>query len=333
MNDFNLNATPIIAKIMAKGKLLIIVAVAAFVVSTVVVLLIPNRYEASALLMPQVANQISKEMFTAAKQEGLTVFGEKEESEQLRQIITSRTLKDMVIEQLDLWKLWGIDPNMKHARDKMYNSYNKSVKISSTQFQGVVVAARDQNPELAATIANTIVDLSDTLLRRVKKEIAQKALIAFEKQYNRELEAMVALEDSMRKAMIAGAVSPEMQAKEITRAYSGAITSGNTDNANKLSKLMEPIKQHGSKYIRYNYQLEYAAENIVLLGNHLKVLRVEAQQDIPSQFVIDRATVPDKKIAPKRTILVVLSTLAAVLCEIFVIVAIEFFNTSARKRD
>lgn len=329
-NDFNLNSTLIITRLWEKRKVLLIVAAVAFVASTVVTLLIPNKYEATAIIMPPAANQTSKELFTASQQEGLTVFGENEEAEQFQQVITSRTLKDLVINRLNLWGMWGIDPQAPQARSKMYIAYDECVRVKSTKFQGVAISARDRSPELAAIIANTVVGYSDSLMRDVKRQVAQKALIAYQKQYNLELEAMVALQDSMRKVMVAGVTSPEMQSKEFTRAYVQALASGNSGYANKLDKQLAPIKEHGSKYIRYNYELEYAAENIVMLGNYLKVLRVEAAQEIPSQFVIDRAIAPDKKIAPKRSILVVLSTLSALLFAVFAIVIIELFNSKLR---
>lgn len=331
-NDFNLNSTPIIQKMWEKRRLLLIVGVVAFVVSAVVTLFIRNTYEATAVIMPPTANQTSKELFTSSLQEGLTVFGESEEAEQFQQIIGSRTLKDLVINKLNLWSMWEINPEDPHANKLMYEMYDENIRVKSTKYQGVAVSVRDYSPELAAIIANTIVDFSDSLMRNVKKQVAQKALEVYEKQYNLELEAIDAMQDSMRNVMMAGVTSVEMQTKEITRAYMSAISSGNSTAANRIDKQMGLVRDHGSKYLRYKYLLEFASDNIVTLGNNLKVLRIEAQQDIPSQFVVDRAVAPDYKIAPKRSILVLVSTFAALFFAVFIIVILDFWSTSLKKQ-
>lgn len=332
-NDFNLNSTPIIKKMWEKRMLLLIVGVAAFVISAVVTLFIKNTYEATAIIMPPVANQMSKELFTSSQQEGLTLFGESDEAEQFQQIIGSRTLKDLVIDRLNLWSMWSINPQDVHAKKIMYETYDENVKVKSTKFEGVAVSVRDYSPEMAAIIANTIVDFTDSLMRNVKKQVAQKALEAYEEQYNSELEAIDALQDSMHVVMMAGVTSVEMQTKELTRVYAGAISSGNSSVANRIEKEMEPLRQYGSKYLKYKYLLEFASDNIVTLSNYLKVLRIEAQQEIPSQFVVDRAVAPDSKIAPKRSILVLVSTFAAVFFAVFVVVILDFWSVSLKKQQ
>lgn len=327
-NNFNLNSTSILQKIWLKRRLMLIVALIAVVVSLVVTLLIPNKFEARAVIMAPVANQISKEIFTSSLQNGLTVFGESEEAEQLEQIVTSRTLKDKVINSLNLWQLWGMDSTAKHGWAKMYSAYHDCVRVKMTKYQGVEVAVRNQSPELAARMANAVVDFSDSLMRAVKRQVAQRALQVYEEQYRLELEAITATEDSMRRVMLTGVTSPMMQTKEFAHAYAQATMAGNRGQMGRLEQQMLPVQELGSRFIRYRFELEHATENLMLLRNYLRVLQIEAKQDIPTQFVIDRAVVPDKKIAPKRILLVVLSTLSALLLAVVAMVCIDFFETS-----
>jgi uncharacterized protein involved in exopolysaccharide biosynthesis len=73
------------------------------------------------------------------------------------------------------------------------------------------------------------------------------------------------------------------------------------------------------------------AAHIIDLKGNLKVLRVEASSKIPSQFVVDRAIVPDKKAYPKKSIVIIASTLSAFLFALFVLVLIGFIRQAKNK--
>ena len=62
------------------------------------------------------------------------------------------------------------------------------------------------------------------------------------------------------------------------------------------------------------------------LSKNLKTMQIEASQKIPSQFVVDWASVPDKKVYPKKSIVIILSTLSALFLGIFLIVIADFIK-------
>ncbi|HBI81064.1 MAG TPA: hypothetical protein DDY04_03725, partial [Bacteroidales bacterium] len=79
-----------IAQIIWNGKKIILfISAIALISSLVASLLIKNQYKATATIFPPVANQVSKELLTENKQEGLTSFGETEEMEQFLQVLNS----------------------------------------------------------------------------------------------------------------------------------------------------------------------------------------------------------------------------------------------------
>ncbi|MDX9852325.1 MAG: Wzz/FepE/Etk N-terminal domain-containing protein [Tenuifilaceae bacterium] len=330
-NEFSLNSTQIITFFGEKRKLIIIVTAIAFVVSMAVSFLIPERFKASAVVYPARANQQSKDVFSTTLQRGLTIFGEDDEAEQLLQILSSETLRDIVIRKHHLVENWGIDPSDRYARTKVYGIYGDIVSFRPTQYQSVRIDVEDFAPESSAAIANTIVSVADSLMRAAKAQVSIKALEALKVQYEEGLKEMSSLEDSLTAIMQNGVINFEGQTDRYHKAYAEALVNGNRSGADAIAKKIAEIAPYGSKYIRYNEEIERMALHLTEMRENLKVLRLEASQVIPSQFVIDWASVPDKKTYPKKSIVIVVSTMSAFFFLVFLLIIAEFIRKSLRR--
>ena len=329
--EFSLNSTQIITFLWEKRKLIIIVTAIAFVVSMAVSFLIPERFKASAVVYPARANQQSKDVFSTTLQRGLTIFGEDDEAEQLLQILSSETLRDIVIRKHHLVENWGIDPSDRYARTKVYGIYGDIVSFRPTQYQSVRIDVEDFAPESSAAIANTIVSVADSLMRAAKAQVTTKALEALKVQYEEGLKEMSSLEDSLTAIMQNGVINFEGQTDRYHKAYAEALVNGNRSGADAIAKKIAEIAPYGSKYIRYNEEIERMALHLTEMRENLKVLRLEASQVIPSQFVIDWASVPDKKTYPKKSIVIVVSTMSAFFFLVFLLIIAEFIRKSLRR--
>ncbi|HRX30843.1 MAG TPA: Wzz/FepE/Etk N-terminal domain-containing protein [Tenuifilaceae bacterium] len=324
----NLDTVDVIQTLWAYRKIVFIISIAAFVLSIVASYLITPKFKSTAIIFPPVANQVSKDLFTENIQEGITVFGETQEAEQFLQILTSRTLKDSVIKKLNLVEHWDLKPG-KGINARTYAKFDQNINIKPTRYQSVMVEVLDPDPGMAAIIANTIVDFGDKIMRSVKAQIAQKALTALEKQYELGLGEMNALEDSLTAVMEKGVVNLRSQSEVY---YKELIKSkGKNSETKNLGRPLKNLERYGSKNERYKMEINQMSIQLAQLRQDLKVARVEAEQEIPSQFIIEKAIASDKKATPKRVIIVVISTLAAAFFTIMTIIIMIFFKKMANK--
>jgi uncharacterized protein involved in exopolysaccharide biosynthesis len=325
-NDFNLNSTNLIDLVWSKRKLLLIIGLVAIVVSTIASFIITPKFKAVATIYPPIDNQVSKELMAPSMQAGLTVFGESKEVEQMLQVLSSNTLRDLVIKKLNLMVIWDIKPNEKFAISKVNGIYNENISFRPTQYMSIEIEVMEHSPELAAKIANTIVTLQDSLMRAIKNQVASKALIVLQDQYKQALTEMNALEDSIASTMENGVFNVEVQTKGLFEEYAKAVAAGQGNAIKALEKKMEPLKKYGGKSIRFNEEILNKTNQITELNTSLRTIQIEAAQAVPSQFVVDYATVPDKKAYPKKSIIIIVSTLSALLFGIFAIVISDFLK-------
>jgi uncharacterized protein involved in exopolysaccharide biosynthesis len=332
-NDFNLNSTNIIQLVWSKRKLLAWIGIVALLVSLIASFLITPQFKATAIIYAPVDNQPSKELLTSNMQAGLTIFGDSKESERLLQVLSSGTLRDIVVKKLGLMAYWRINPNGKHAHNEVNGIFNDCVKFRPTQYQSVEVEVMDASPEMSAKIANTIVAVEDSLMLAIKAQVTQKSLIALEAQKKIVLEEMKLLEDSLSKIMYNGVIDLPMQTQEFYRAYAKAVSKNDANAVKALEKKIEPLKKYGVNYLRIIDDIRQKEQLISAFSNSIKTFQIDASQTIPSQFVVDYATVSDKKAYPKKSIVIILSTLSALFFGVLMIIITDFFKQLVKGKE
>ncbi len=328
LDDFNLNGTNLVRMVWEQRKLIIIIGIVAFVVSLIISFLITPQFKATAVLIPSAASQASKDVMVSSRVKGITVFGEENEPEHLLQVLTSETLRKETVLKLNLFQSYGIDPNHKHAWYEVNRIFSSNISFSPTKYQGVKIEVLDPSPEMAVKIVGTIVDLADSLMRNAKRDVAKKALSILEKQYVFAVAEAKAIDDSLAIVMKMGAIDLPYQAKELEQAYAQALLKGDENAARRLEKAKAKLAQAGATFTRLRYDIQNKSIQMGKMTEDLHILKIEAAGEIPSQFVIDKGIKPDKKSYPKKMIIVIVSTLAAVFFSIFLILLVDFFRKS-----
>lgn len=326
--DFNLNGTSLVQMVWQRRWVFVLIGVVAFMVSLVVSFLITPQFKSTAILIPAASTQASKDVFVASRAKGITVFGDDEEVEHLLQVLSSETLRRHIIIKFNLFENYGINPSEKYAWHKVNSVYSRNISFRPSRYRSVRIEVLDNNPDMAARLANGIVIAADSLMRDTKRLVAQKALEVLEFHYQEALTEAYKMSDSLSYIMSKGVLNLPFQAKEITKVYAEALANASNSGASRLEKYMENLAQHGAAFTRYFNDVEYKSLQLKDMKEDLQILRAEAQGVIPSQFVIDWAYASDKKAKPKKLIIVVASTLSALFFSVFLFVLIDFFRKS-----
>lgn len=330
LQDFNLNGTSLVQMVWNHRKLLIAIGVAAFVVSLIVSLLITPYFKASAVLVPAVASQASKDVLVNSRVKGITQFGEDQELEHLLQILTSETLRKVIVEQQSLFDHYGVDRNYKHAWFEVNRIFSSNISFSPTKYRGAKIEVLDYSPQKATDIVNNIVVVADSLMRMAKREVAQRALDVLEKQYAEALVESKVMDDSLTLVMSRGVLDLPLQTKELTQGYTKAILKGDDAAAKKLENALARLAKDGAAFSRLKFDIQNKSIQISKIVDNLHILRVEVAAEIPSQFVIDWGITPDKKSKPKKMIIVIVSTISAMFFAVFLMLLVDFFRKSIK---
>lgn len=296
----------------AKRKILIIVTSAGLVVSTVVAFLMTPLYRSTAIVFPAATSTVSFSEQRNAKASSMD-FGEEEQAEQLIQILQSSKVRDKVVQQFDLMKHYEIEPDDANKHYKLVKEYNSHILFVRTRYGSIQIDVLDKDPQLAADMANKIVDLIDT----VKNEmVMERTIPAFEinkrkkEQLERDKEAVLNQLDSLAAL---GVVPLEGRAN-LFQAY---VEAKNPQDKADFKRRIDINLEFGAVFDG----LEYVRNEKIMKLADFALSYEQAESDANTQFnhkfIVERAVVADKKDKPKRLIIMLLATFGTFVFMVF----------------
>lgn len=298
-----------------KRKLLALAGVLAIVLSILVSYQITPLFKSEVVLFAPSSASPTKYLFSNnyVSRLGLLSFGEEEQVEQMMQILASNELRDRIIDQYNLVEHYQIDTAQQYHKTKLYQKYNGSISTRRTKYLSIVVEVLDEDPVMAANIANSISQQVDTIINRIHRDRAIVALEVISDQKDEIVHKLAQLEDSLRYLHAHGMFHYENQTERLAEAYAYALKDGNMAGAQRVKKAMDDIVPYASKYITIRDRSNYYKAQLNYIEQRYYEARIEAEQILPQKYVVDWAVPSDKKDSPKKSIIVFTSTMATVI--------------------
>ncbi len=306
----NFSSVDLLIYMWKKKWILIIVTFLAGITSIIVSLQITEKYESTVIMFPTTGASISKSLLSAnyTGRQSVYGFGEEEQAEQLLQVLSSELVRTRIIEKYNLMEHYEIDPDSKYPYTQLVNQYNDNINFRRTELMSVEISVMDTDPQIAADIANNISDLIDTVYNDMKKARAEAAFELVRKEYMESQRGVGTLRDSLET------VSQDMAAS--LRSAGGS----------SLAYIARALAAHGGTFITLTNHLDHETGRLADLRQRYQEARVESEQELPHKFIVDRAYASEKKAYPKRSVIVMVSTAAAFLFTLILLVIVDSLN-------
>jgi uncharacterized protein involved in exopolysaccharide biosynthesis len=243
-------------------------------------------------------------------------FGSEKEIDEHIQILNSGILRDAIITKYDLANHYEIDENALDKENKLFKVYDKNISIDKTKFNSISISVMDEDPKIAASIANDLVKIGD----EVKSVIIKKNLGATIEQISTQF-----LE---KKKMFEKILAEFPLIKESFKGFDL-----NFDENNSVEKLQADIiikdkldvafKNENEIEINRLNNLQDVFNEMFELKKTLKIANYNYNSKINGSYIISPAKVADKKSSPVRWIIIVSSFLASVLVSISVVLFLD----------
>jgi uncharacterized protein involved in exopolysaccharide biosynthesis len=313
-------------------KQLIGIAVITTIVSAVISFIIPERYKSIVIMFPVQSNAISKALLTedmSGKQDVLQ-FGEEEQAEQLMQIINSDEIRSRICQKYKLMQHYRIDVTDRYKNTRLYEMYTDNISCKRTEFMSVKVEVLDEDPKMAADIANEISALVDSSKTRMQRDRAKQAFTIVQAEYLRQKAEVDAMQDSLGKLNQAGVYDYESQSEVISEQYAIALSRGDTRAINSLRQQLDVIAKYGSAYMSIRDALEIQRKQLNILKAKYQEAKVDAEQVLTYKFIVNKAYPAERKTYPVRWLIVTVSTIASL---IFGMLGLILFDAIRRIRQ
>ena len=308
-------------------KHLLIVAVVSIVLSFFFSspLFITPKYKSTVVMFPISSNAISKALMieNASSKTDILEFGEEEQAEQLLQILYSNEIRTRIINKYHLMKHYGIDSTSKYKMTKLFNEYKENISFRRNEFMAVEIKVLDKDPQIAANIANEISALVDTVKNNMQKERARYGLKIVEKEYENLKKDVQQMEDSLDALRKLGVNDYETQSQMVNRQLAMEVAKNNTRGIKALQEQLAILAKYGGPYVSIRDALLHEKKQLSFMKAKYEEVKVDAQQTMPQKFIVDYAFKSERKAFPVRWLIVLVSTLSALLLCILTIIVFE----------
>ena len=353
-------------QVIARRKMLVIkICVVTMVLSACYALMLKNIYTATnSFLPPQKENTssaLSALLSQAGGLAGLAGGGLGGTADLYVGILKSRSVFDAVIKRLDLQKEFK-----KKTLEDTRKVVEDVVKFKTSKDGIITVSADSKDPQKAALLANTFVDeLSRRSIQlylvkaggereflekrlevvRVELKKAEDDLKSFQDKYKTikvDAQATVAIEGIAR-------LKAEIISKEVQLAALSSSRTGESSDVKELQAGISKLKSQlgamvGSggadsiipatgnlpalsvEYLRKMRELKVQEAVFEQLTKQYEVAKINENKDSSTLQVLDEAVAPSRKSKPKRSLIVLLSTVTAFFISIVCIFVQEYLS-------
>jgi LPS O-antigen subunit length determinant protein (WzzB/FepE family) len=306
MENLNLNKerNNLIQFIWAQRKSLLIITGIVFVISTIVSLLITPLFLSTAIVFPAASSNVSFSDQRNVKAAAMD-FGEEEQAEQLVQILQSSRIRDKVVSKFNLLEHYEIAENDKNKYYKLNNEYTSHFEFTRTRYGSIQIDVLDKDPELAAKMANSIVDLIDTVKNDMIRERTKPAFEINKRKMGQMLHDRDSVLNLLDSLSALGVVSMDIR----SNLFQALVDSKNTTEKADIQAKLKVNALFGAQYDA----LEHMRNEMIIKIEEFRVSYEQAESDANAnfnhKFVVEKAVQADKKEKPKRMIIVLVASL------------------------
>ena len=315
-------------------------------------LLLPNYYQAETTFYAA-SPDLARPIPIGGEEKDVRIYGDDKDLDRLFTISLSHDLLFHLIDSFDLYTHYDIDRSSKKAKFKVREELMENYKTIKTKYGALHMMVEDKDPEKAAAIANVAREKVEQIAQDIVKQ-SQYKLIS---NYNENLSIKQVQSDSLAKKMqrikeTADIFETWGQSGLYTRMLSDATSELEEARGkisfykkypafrdsviknmaiemgalNKINKANEELKKYApvlSELKQMEQEQSRLHDQISLDKERLKQLNATYSAPFTALHVVEKADVPVQKSRPKRSIIVLLSSLCGIALAFLAVFIIE----------
>ena len=328
--DASIDSSHLLRFIYDRRKTFAMIGLVATVLSSAIALVMEEQYKSTVVMFATPQHSIGEQFYEEIKRNDLLEYGETEDAERLLQILNSDRIRTRIIEKYDLWSHYDINRESAGAQALLGKEYNSNVDAQLTRFGSIQVNVFDRSPQQAADMANDIAFLADSVANRLRNDRAREALGYAKSSLEQVQGEITDMEDQLGRLYELGVYDFATQIEGLNEQYATAIAKGSNANAEKIRQQMAEISHYANEFNKLSNLIEAAYEREAILKKRFELMKLDAETQMPSAFIVDYAAPADKKSKPIRWLIVVLSVASTMVFALLGLLAAENLKDSSK---
>lgn len=363
-NDIDIQLIDYIEVVAKKWRFIFKFVAVAAVLSAVVSICMPNKYGATTRILPPQQDASLMSLIGGGTTMGslaADLLGNGSQSDTYQSILKSETVSDAIIDRFHLMSIYD-----EKYRSDTYKVLDKNVNITIGKKDGIItITVLDKDPARAAAVANAYVEELDKLLVKINTGGALQDSTFYYNQLLNAKKELTNAEDKIKqfqtaykalditeqtKGAIKGVADFEVQLAA-EEANLGRLRQTFTDNSQEVKNQkavvdnirlqikkfegertsgaipgISSVPQIGQQYIRLMRDFKIQEAVVELLTKQYEISKLTSNKRFTSLQIIQTARIPDKKLTPKRTIIVIISSFVSLIISMLYVFMNNYYN-------
>ncbi len=318
LQDFKKQRQNLFVFIYRRRKIILLITLIGAVASVIISLMMTPLFRSTAIVFPAATSTVSFSEQRNAKNSSMDI-GEEEQTEQLVQILQSSRIRDKVIDRFNLREHYDIAADDPNLHFKLSQAYGNHFFFVRTRYGSIQIDVLDKNPELAADMANKIVDLIDTVMNNM---IAERTVPAYQVNLRKKQQLERELQDVLHRLDSLGALGV-ISLDGRTNLFQAYVDSRDANDRAELKRTIDVNLENGSTFDGLEFIRNEKIRKLEDFQESYEQAESDANTEFTHKFVVERAVVADKKDKPKRMIIVLMFTIGTAVFTIFVLLLVD----------
>jgi uncharacterized protein involved in exopolysaccharide biosynthesis len=295
-------------------KQLIILGIASIVVSSIVSFMLTPKYQSTVVFYPTTNNSISNALLTDLnqRQKDPLEFGAEEEAEKALQILQSSKLTERLVRNYNLLEHYKIDPKSSLRKTKLANKIGANFSFSRTRYLSIRVDVMDEDAQMAAKMANGILDLYDSIKNEIQLEVAIPALDIVKRQMQAKENEINNIKTELQKLGSEGVTNYEEQSRALNEEIYKARSAGKMDKVSDLIDQLKSLVQFGGQFTALTETLQLELDKLSDLKAKYERAEVDVKETLNNKFTVSGADVAEQRAYPVRKLIVLVSLICTI---------------------
>lgn len=260
----------------------------------------------------------------------IQTYSKETATEQMVQLLQSEDVRMNLVSAFDLYSHYDIDSTGNYPRFEIMKRLEENISVSKTEFESIEISVIDENPKTAAAMCDSILSFVDQKAISLVRVRADEVVKIVGKQMRDKKAEVDSLENAIKVLRTQyGITEFDNMVQGFSREYYRAVGSGGANS--KLETTRKNLEEKGGEYVFLKEILWKVRGEYTTYKLSYEQALTDTRKELKFHNVISKATPPERKDSPKRTLIMLMFTAGVMLFALLVMIYQEHFKNRFEK--
>jgi hypothetical protein len=255
----------------------------------------------------------------------LQTYSKETPTEQMVQLLNSEDVKDNLVRDFYLYSHYDIDSTSSYPRFEILKRLSENISINKTEFESIEITVIDKDPKIAARLCDSIASYVDQKAISLLRTRSQEVVTIAKMQMDEKKHELDSLENAIKYIRANyGITDFENQIEGFSREYYRTMASGGANS--RMETQRKNFEEKGGEYVLLKELLWRVRGSYADYKLKYEQAITDTKKELDFHTTVTKATPPERKDSPKRSLIILLFTFGVLFVAVLVIIYQEHYK-------